>query len=145
MLYRLKLKELLHAFGNWFGTKTAGKNRTAKQISGAKAEGLAADYLCQRGIKIIERNVKTYDGRKRGEVDLLCMDGDLMVFVEVRYRNVRNVRLWQSAGASITPSKKKSMQQAARHLMSKLGIVQARIDAIIIDEGKEIVWVKNIV
>jgi putative endonuclease len=45
-------------------------------------EKLAAEYLKEQGLKIIKLNFYC----KMGEVDIIAMDGDYLVFIEVKYR-----------------------------------------------------------
>ncbi len=49
---------------------------------GAWGEQFAADYLEQRGYRVLDRNVR----RREGEIDLVALDGDTLVFVEVKLR-----------------------------------------------------------
>jgi len=49
---------------------------------GSEAERRAAAYLTEQGYKILDRNVSY----KVGELDIVAMDGDTLVFVEVRSR-----------------------------------------------------------
>jgi putative endonuclease len=49
---------------------------------GTAAEDQAAEFLKQRGYRILARNV----AYKVGEVDIVAEDGDTLVFVEVRSR-----------------------------------------------------------
>ncbi|MFJ4219066.1 YraN family protein [Curtobacterium luteum] len=49
---------------------------------GVQGESLAADWLRQRGYRIVERNWRC----ARGEVDIVAWDGDTLVFVEVKTR-----------------------------------------------------------
>lgn len=49
---------------------------------GQWAEDLAHTYLCEQGLQSIERNYRC----KRGEIDLIMLERDILVFVEVRYR-----------------------------------------------------------
>lgn len=54
---------------------------------GRRGEELACRYLRQReGMKILYRNFKPAYG---GEVDIVCRDGDALVFVEVKTRTSR--------------------------------------------------------
>jgi len=48
--------------------------------TGRTGESLAARFLEGRGMEILARNHRT----SRGEVDLVCRDGDVICFVEVR-------------------------------------------------------------
>ena len=52
------------------------------KILGNKGESLAYDYLKKQGLTILERNYKN----KIGEIDIICKDGDVLVFVEVKHR-----------------------------------------------------------
>ena len=53
-----------------------------RQALGRWGEDLAAAYLQQRGMVILERNFRG----KRGEVDIIARDGKDLVFVEVKTR-----------------------------------------------------------
>lgn len=50
---------------------------------GRLGEDVAADYLVKRGYKIICRNWR----HRHKEVDVVAMDGDVLVFVEVKTRS----------------------------------------------------------
>lgn len=52
---------------------------------GKQGENLASDFLQQKGMKIIKRNFR-FD---RGEIDLVCLDKETLVFVEVKTRTNR--------------------------------------------------------
>jgi putative endonuclease len=52
---------------------------------GAEGEAIAAGYLRRQGWKLLQRNWR----HGKGEIDLICMDGPVMVFVEVRRRRAR--------------------------------------------------------
>jgi len=49
---------------------------------GSDAEDLAADYLIGQGFTIVTRRYKT----RSGELDLVALDGNELVFVEVKQR-----------------------------------------------------------
>jgi len=51
---------------------------------GASGEKLAARFLRRNGFKILHRNFR---GRSGGEIDLVCRDGETLVFVEVKTRS----------------------------------------------------------
>ncbi len=53
-----------------------------KQRLGRKGEDLAASYLRSHGYRIIERNFK----KRYGELDIIALDGSVLVFVEVKTR-----------------------------------------------------------
>ena len=54
----------------------------SKVKTGRSAEEQAANYLLGLGYTIITRNYQI----RGGEIDLIALDGDEMVFVEVRWR-----------------------------------------------------------
>lgn len=49
---------------------------------GAEYEELAADYLQERGLEILQRNFSS----RFGEIDIIAREGRYLVFVEVKYR-----------------------------------------------------------
>jgi putative endonuclease len=53
-----------------------------RKARGREAEALAARFLEARGVRVVDRNHAV----PRGEVDLVCEDGDVLCFVEVRSR-----------------------------------------------------------
>src|SRR5436309_5404805 len=50
---------------------------------GTKGENLACQFLRKNGYKILYRNFR---GRTGGEIDVVCRDGDTLVFIEVKTR-----------------------------------------------------------
>jgi putative endonuclease len=53
------------------------------QVRGARGENLAAAFLRQQGYRILKRNVRT----PFGEIDIICREGAMLVFVEVKSRS----------------------------------------------------------
>lgn len=53
-----------------------------RQARGREAEDLAAAFLARQGARVLARNHRG----ARGEVDLVCEDGEVLCFVEVRSR-----------------------------------------------------------
>lgn len=51
--------------------------------TGDHYERVAADHLQRHGLRLLERNANS----RHGELDLIMRDGDIVVFVEVRYRS----------------------------------------------------------
>lgn len=60
----------------------ADGEQDGRRERGREGEALAAEYLAARGFRILDRNHRT----PRGEVDLVCRDGAVLCFVEVRSR-----------------------------------------------------------
>lgn len=61
----------------------AERNRYNKRRIGSEHEKEAADYLKEKGYKIIGNNIFT----PFGEIDLLALDGNTLVFTEIKYRS----------------------------------------------------------
>lgn len=108
------------------------KNNQATGLSGEEA---AAKYLTSKGFRIIERNFK----KRYGEIDIVAMEGDTLVFVEVK------TRLGDKFGTpeeSITPWKLRSLTRSCHyytHLHPDLG-ESMRIDFLsVIFSGFDII------
>ncbi len=69
-------------------------------------EELALNYLVRQGLGLLMRNWHS----RLGELDLIMLDNDELVFVEVRYRKSR---LYGGALESITPAKQQKIIAAA--------------------------------
>lgn len=52
---------------------------------GIGGEELAIEYLKSKGLKVVEQNVRM----TVGEIDVVCYDGNVLVFVEVKTRSTR--------------------------------------------------------
>ena len=50
------------------------------KITGKEGEDRAVSYLVSKGFRIIDRNWRT----KRGEIDIIAVKNDVLVFVEVK-------------------------------------------------------------
>ena len=74
---------------------------------GLAAERLAARYLEVRGLKILSTNLRC----KAGELDLVCLDGDVLAIVEVRQRGSSQ---FGGAPASVTFAKQRKIIRATR-------------------------------
>ena len=53
---------------------------------GAKQESIALKFLQQKGLKLITKNFRS----KIGEIDLIMHDTTQIIFIEVRYRNLKS-------------------------------------------------------
>ncbi|MBO8128184.1 MAG: YraN family protein [Peptococcaceae bacterium] len=54
-----------------------------RKRQGKSAEDLAVQFLRKRGLTILQRNYRC----RIGEIDIIALDGDTLVFVEVRSRS----------------------------------------------------------
>jgi len=55
----------------------------ARRQAGKHWEKTAEDFLCARGLRLLQRNFSS----RFGEIDLVMEDRDTVVFVEVKYRS----------------------------------------------------------
>ena len=78
--------------------------------SGKDAELQALKHLQQQGLRLLAQNWLC----KRGELDLVMLDGDTVVFVEVRYRKHAQ---WGGALASIDERKRQKLILAAQFFL----------------------------
>ena len=107
---------------------------------GPRAEALAAEYLMQKGLRLVARNFRT----RFGEIDVIAYDGDVLVFVEVRLRS--SLR-FGGAVESITASKRTRLLAAARGYLATLRREPpCRFDAILMQRLAlgSIEWQKDI-
>lgn len=81
---------------------------------GRYGEDLAAEY-CRRQLsyRVIARNWR----HKQDELDLVCRDGGVLVFIEVRARDASAL---VSGYHSVTSKKKKALQRAAKNYLKQL-------------------------
>lgn len=95
-------------------SKLLGRDLSRSEL-GRLGELQAAHWLHQQGRKILYRN---YRGQHRGEVDLVCRDGEVLTFVEVKTR--RSLAFGRPADA-VTPDKQRLIQRGAQDWLRRLG------------------------
>jgi putative endonuclease len=114
-----------------------------RQQRGAASEQLAAAYLQTQGLVIIEHNVRC----RAGELDLVCLDRDVLAIVEVRQR----VRVdFGGALASVDGIKQRKIIRATQFLIRRRpqwGRHLMRFDVVGIeglpDGTHRIAWIKD--
>ena len=94
---------------------------------GREAEDQAADYLMDLGYTLVTRRHKT----RRGELDIIAMDGEVLVFVEVKFRRSPGYTPEEALG----PTKINSLLVAMGLYLHEMEITPAniRLDLIAID------------
>ena len=109
---------------------------------GRGAEDLAAAYLTRAGFRVLERNVRL----GHGEIDLVCRDGDVVVFVEVKCRRAT----WgDSPAAAVSWQKQRRLTRLAQHYLKwrRLEGVRCRFDVVSVtldtDARADIAHVRN--
>lgn len=84
-----------------------GVNRRAK---GDEIEAFAAQYVRDLGYTILGRNFTI----RGGEIDIIALDGEELVFIEVRFRETDDAE-W-----TITPRKVEALRRAATRYLEEL-------------------------
>ncbi|MEX2237281.1 MAG: YraN family protein [Dehalococcoidia bacterium] len=96
----------------------------ARGRMGASGERLAAEHLRARGYQIVGQRVRMSN---TGEIDIVALDGDTLVFVEVRTKRGRGL-----AAESITPRKAARMLTHAENYEDDEH-ESRRIDLVVVD------------
>jgi len=77
---------MLDRLKNFWGKLFSQKNLTAQAAAGVRGEQAAADFLQDRhGFTVVTRNWRS-PRDQRDEIDLVCRDGEVLVFIEVKAR-----------------------------------------------------------
>ncbi|MCL9781482.1 YraN family protein [Vibrio sp. S4M6] len=108
---------------------------------GSKYEATAQKYLVQHGLHFIEKNFSV----KCGEIDLIMREGDIIVFVEVKYRKTQQ---FGHAAESVTRNKMRKLVNSANLWLNKHNLsphsTDFRFDVVAIHQnGDHIEWIKN--
>lgn len=118
--------------------RVMAKGKENYRKTGTVYENKAVLFLKEKGYRILERNFYT----RFGEIDIIAMDGDYLVFAEVKYRkgSYRGAAL-----EAVTPAKQRRIIQSARYYMYKKYYredVPCRFDVIGF-EGEDVVHIPN--
>ncbi|KFX68397.1 hypothetical protein TMS3_0119340 [Pseudomonas taeanensis MS-3] len=118
-------------------------DHSSSQSSGKAAETLARQHLEQQGLRLLAQNWHC----RRGELDLVMLDTDTVVFVEVRYRRHA---AWGGAIESVDARKREKLTIAAMHFLqqeSRWAKHPCRFDVIAINSkgnsAPQLNWIQN--
>lgn len=113
------------------------------QQRGRFYESLAWQHLKKAGLKLVARNFRI----PGGEIDLICRDGETLVFVEVRYRACID---YGTSAATVTRTKQQKLRRAAYHYLQKNGLyekIPCRFDVVGVTHQQDMHcsfdWIKN--
>ena len=104
--------------------------RTLQQRIGQRAEDIAADFLRAKGLRILERNFR----RRLGELDIVALDGNVLVIAEVRSRASSR---YGGAAASVDGRKQQRLIRAAAQLLQRsrdFSHLRVRFDVICVSD-----------
>jgi putative endonuclease len=100
--------------------------RPAHQRTGQKGEEEAYFHLRRLGYVMVARNFRS--PRRRGEIDLIGWDGDVLCFIEVKTRSTRVVK---PAEAAVDRDKRRDLGAVAHEYLRHLrNIPQWRFDIV---------------
>ena len=111
-------------------------------VIGRDAEGIAERFLSRRGLMLVSRNYRC----RRGEIDLVMRDTDVLVFVEVRRRSTR---AFGGGLDSVDARKRARLVAAAEHylMVNRIGDDRpCRFDVVAIDgpsSSATIDWIRS--
>ena len=111
------------------------------EIPGSQAEKIAYEHLKNHGLKGLYQNYRS----RFGEIDLIMMQGDILVFIEVRHRSdTRHMDPLET----ITPAKIRKIILTSQFFLQNHRSIrnQFRFDIITITgdlNSPEIMWIKN--
>jgi putative endonuclease len=110
---------------------------------GTQSERLAADFLQARGLQVLARNFRC----KTGELDLVCLDHEVLAIIEVRQRGSQE---FGGALQSVTWCKQRKIIRATRYLLQRQAAWQGRavrFDVVAVEGppggAQRLVWVKD--
>jgi putative endonuclease len=104
-----------------------GGARSSSASLGKDAEDAAAEHIRQLGMRILGRNVRL----KEGEVDIVALEGDTVVFIEVKARSNRR---FGSAISAVDARKRRRLRAAAAdYLQFVAPQARARFDVVTIE------------
>ena len=110
----------------------------ARRQTGSQGEQVVADRLARRGWRIVERNARTSE--VRGELDLVALDGETLVFVEVKARSAGSVAGPETPAMAVGARKRAKIRMLAaawlrdrgydvpRHRDLRFDVVGLRLD-----------------
>jgi putative endonuclease len=117
-------------------------NTRYRKDAGDRSEDLALNHLQLAGLTLITRNYRCTGG----EIDLIMLDKQTLVFIEVRFR--QNQR-FGGALASVTGLKQQRIQVAAQKFLQthhEHRLLKARFDVVSLEgdtDAPTLSWIKN--
>ncbi|REL30726.1 YraN family protein [Thalassotalea euphylliae] len=118
------------------------KQLTTKNI-GEQTEQLAAQHLREQGLNCLTCNFSS----KYGEIDIIAQDGEVLVFVEVKYRKQAN---YGGAIAAISAAKQQKLKLCASFYLQQAQLNEyntpCRFDVVALQgpiEQPNVTWLKN--
>lgn len=114
---------------------------TARRIVGNRAEREALHFLVREGLKPVARNFRN----RGGEIDLVMLHDDCLVFIEVRYRTSTQ---FESPAPTVDRHKQQKIVRTAAMFIARrprYARLAMRFDVVAITGGKDstIEWLQD--
>lgn len=112
------------------------------RVQGDYWEQIACKFLNKKRLKLVKQNYNC----KVGEIDLIMLDNDMLVFIEVKYRSSSD---WVTALEAVTKSKQRKIIRAAQLFLlqnKQYNDWNCRFDVVSIQGNKqtpEINWIQS--
>ena len=106
---------------------------------GNAAEEAAVLFLEEKGIRILERNFRSY----HGEIDIIALEQQTMLVVEVKMRSYRDCG---TAAEAVDFRKQKRICYTFNYYRMKKKLAEntaVRFDVIEVDKELECYWIRN--
>lgn len=107
----------------------SGEPPVSRQV-GMEGERQAEESLKAKGLRVLERNYRS----RCGEIDLIALDGETLVFVEVKARRESRFGLPQDAVGAM--KRHRLVKAAQAYLLERCWDGPARFDVVAILDGK---------
>src|SRR5262245_54447548 len=107
---------------------------TVKQYKGQRAEMAAREYLKSQGLRFVEKDYLW----RMGEIDLIMLDCETLVFIEVRFPRKEG---YGSSIETIQPSKRYRLIRSVLHYLQKKDLydqIDCRLDVVGLDTSDNI-------
>jgi putative endonuclease len=111
--------------------------------TGRKAEDIAISFLSEQGLRVLLRNYR----RRRGELDVVAQEREVLVIAEVRTRASDE---YGGAAASITVRKQRRIVSAAKQLLQAnkdWARLPVRFDVLVVSDLEadepRVEWIKH--
>jgi putative endonuclease len=108
------------------------------RTKGSEGEEIARKYLKEKGYRILDLNFQT----RTGEIDIIAMDRDIVVFIEVK---TSTGRTFGDPLAWVPTWKQRRIVRVSRIylLRNRLHDAQARYDVVTVDPARRVCHVED--
>ena len=109
--------------------------KSSNRSWGAEGESLAAVVLQEKGMELIGRNIRC----KTGEIDLVLLDGDVLVFTEVKNWPVYGM---ENLRFAVNEKKQRRIIETAKYFLAshrEYSNSSIRFDVVFLQPGKPMV------